>query len=127
MNEKIESLSKKTKEVSQKIGSKLAETGKLAKETAGTIGNTIFDQDGDGVVTQNDVRILSEKGKEVSKKAANEVIIIAKEAKKSDLVKEAAAGAIIGALIAIPIPILGPAMGAAIGAAIALVIYIKKK
>ena len=53
-----------------------------------------------GVVTQNDIKILAEKGKEVSKKAAHEVISIAKEAKKSDILKEAAAGAIVGALIA---------------------------
>lgn len=61
----------------------------------------------------------------ILEKAADEAIIIAKEAKKSPLFKEAIAGAIVGAIIAIPVPLIGPIGGAAVGGILGFYIHFR--
>lgn len=124
MNDRIRDIGHKTKEAAANVSDKVSKTVGVVKESAQTVAITILDQDGDGKVSQDDVKIITEKGKVLAEKAADEVISIAKEAKKSNLLMEAAAGAIVGALIAIPVPFIGPLYGAAIGASIGLYAHV---
>ncbi len=48
------------------------------------------------------------------------VIKYAKDAVKSDMAKDAAAGAAIGAVVTIPVPIIGPMIGATFGAGVGI-------
>jgi uncharacterized membrane protein len=117
---------KKAKDFATNVSGKISKTADVVKESAKTIVITTFDQTGSGTLGQEDLKILTEKGKVLAGKAADEAIVIAKEVKKSNLFKEAVAGAIVGAVIAIPIPFLGPLMGAAIGGVIGIYINVAR-
>ena len=116
--------SQKVKDVATQVGDSLLQSANVIKESAKTVIVTALDQTGSGTLGQEDLKILTEKGKVLAGKAAEEAVIIVKEAKKSNLFKEAAAGGIVGAVIAIPIPFVGPLMGAAIGGAIGLYVHV---
>ncbi len=129
IGDQLKGFAKDVKDVSSSAGEKISKAGKqisksakssakFAKESAGTIATTLLDQNGDGKFDQEDVKILTKKGKKLAKKASDEICSIAKETKNSDLLKEAAAGAAVGAVIAIPLPLVGPVAGATVGAAI---------
>jgi len=127
MKKQFASVKEKMKSASAATGEKLTKAGNFAKESAKTIATSILDQDGDGKLDQADLKIMTEKGTELAKKALKEAGEVAKEASKSDLVKEATAGAAVGAAIAIPVPLIGPAAGAVIGAAVGTYKSVTKK
>ena len=114
----------KAKDLATNVGNEISKTAAVIKESVKTIIVTTLDQTGSGTLGQEDLKILTEKGKVLAGKAADEAVIIAKEAKKSKLVKEAIAGAIVGAVIAIPIPFVGPFLGAAVGGALGFYIHV---
>ena len=119
VKERIEKVAEQAKKASSAVGDKLVEAGKIAKDSAKTIAVAVLDQDGDGVIDQKDVKIIT-------KKAKKEVKKFAKEVKESEMVKDAAAGAAIGAAVAVPVPIIGPVAGAAIGASVGVYANIVK-
>jgi hypothetical protein len=53
---------------------------------------------------------------DTTSKAATQLGQLGKEALKTGMAKDAAAGAAIGAVIAVPVPLIGPIAGAVIGA-----------
>jgi hypothetical protein len=53
---------------------------------------------------------------DAAEKTATEVGRLGKDAMKTTLAKDAAAGAAIGAVVAVPIPLVGPIAGAVVGA-----------
>jgi len=118
VNEHIEKIADKTKKASVSVGEALSDVCEVAKESAKTIAVAVFDQNGDGEVTKEDIRILSKRGANAGKKVAERTVKIIEEASKTELVKEAAAGALVGAAVAVPVPLIGPVAGAAIGASI---------
>lgn len=93
---------------------------RTAKRVVTTIAITALDQNGDGEVDQEDVRILTQKSLAVSK-------AVVKDVASSSLVKDTAAAAAVGAVIAIPVPLVGPATGAVIGAALGAYSNLRKK
>lgn len=126
MSERLKDFGLKAKETTTKVGGAISQVGRVVKDTAKTIAVATLDQTGSGSVGQEDVKILTEKGKTFAGKAADEAIKIAKEAKKSNIFKEAAAGAIVGAVIAIPVPLIGPVAGATIGGILGFYIHFRK-
>ncbi|MEQ1667488.1 MAG: hypothetical protein ABL868_03440 [Sulfuriferula sp.] len=92
-----------------------------------TVAKAAFDQNGDGQLDQEDLKILTVKGVELAKAVAAEVGSLAKVVASSSLVKDTAAAAAVGAAIAIPVPIVGPATGAVVGAVIGAYSHITKK
>lgn len=63
-----------------------------------------------------DVKRTSDRAVDIASKAANGLGRLGKDALKTDLAKQAAAGAAVGAVVAIPVPFIGPMAGAVIGA-----------
>lgn len=108
-------------------GNAMAAMAETTKQTASTVATTVLDQNGDGKVDQEDVRILTEKGIALTKIGGIEVAKAVKSIASSDLIKESAAAAAVGAAIAIPVPIIGPATGALIGGATGAYLHIKNK
>ncbi|MDI4635822.1 hypothetical protein J7U46_22340 [Pelomonas sp. V22] len=99
----------------------------MTKRSVATVATAAFDQNGDGQLDQEDLKILTEKGVALAKVAAVEVGALAKSAASSPLVKDTAAAAAVGAAIAVPVPLVGPAAGAVVGAAIGAYAHITKK
>lgn len=96
-------------------------------EVAGKTVDIVGDLNGDGKVDEEDLKIALAKGKELATMAANEAGTLAKEVLKSNLVKDAAAGAVVGAVLVSPIPFVGTAAGAVIGGTIGAVNSLGKK
>lgn len=63
-----------------------------------------------------DVKRTADRAVDIASKAANGLGRLGKDALKTDLAKQAAAGAAVGAVVAIPVPLIGPMAGAVIGA-----------
>lgn len=118
MKERLAKTADESKKAAVRVGESLSGACDVAKASARTIAVAIFDQDGDGLVTKEDVCLLSKKGADTGKKVVKRTVEILDEASKTDLVKEAAAGALVGAAVAVPVPLVGPVAGAAIGASI---------
>ncbi|HMZ91650.1 MAG: hypothetical protein IT471_00945 [Pseudomonadales bacterium] len=86
------------------------------KNSAETVITTVLDQDGDGKLDQEDLRILTQKGTEIGKVMGTKAALLASEAAKSEIVKDAVAAAAVGAAIGVALPLVGPAAGAVVGA-----------
>lgn len=99
----------------------------LTRRSARTVVTAAFDQNGDGQLDQEDLKILTEKGGAIAKAVAAETGGLAKSVASSPLVKDTAAAAAVGAAIAVPVPLIGPATGAVVGAAIGAYSHITKK
>jgi len=95
---------------------KLKELAGKAKDAASTLAIQVGDLNGDGKVDEEDLKIASEWAKKKANTVGDEASRLGKEALRSDMVKDAAAGAAVGAAIAVPIPIIGPLAGATVGA-----------
>jgi len=107
---------KKSEGSVKNISKKVLKLSSSIKNTTKTVATTILDQNEDNNFDQEDVKILTEKSIKATKKAADGVSKMLKDAGKSSVVKDATAGAAVGAVVAIPIPIIGPIAGAAVGA-----------
>ena len=90
------------------------------------VAHQIGDLNGDGKIDAEDFKIAAAKGKEIAAATASEVAKLGKEALHSNLVKEAAAGALVGGVVASAVPVLGTATGAALGAAVGAYKHITK-
>ena len=103
---------KRIKAAGERVAVAARHAGKKIGEAAVVVG----DLNDDGKVDHEDARIAAAKAKVFASKAADGAGTLMKEARKHDMVKDAAAGAAIGALAAMPLPVIGPAAGAAVGA-----------
>ena len=108
-------------------GAALVTAGNATKRGATTIATTILDQNGDGILDQEDVRLMTEKGISVAKDGAREGAALAKEVASSDFVKDAAGGALVGAAVASVVPVIGTGVGAIVGAALGTYSHLRKK
>lgn len=79
-----------------------AYAAKQIKTSLGTVSTEVFDLNGDGIVDQTDVQLLTRK----LQQAADKVL-------QSEPVNSALKAAAVGSVVAIPIPLIGPASGAA--------------
>jgi hypothetical protein len=121
------SLGKAASATADATGTAMAAVAATTRQTASTVATTVLDQNGDGKLDQEDVRIFTEKGIALAKIGGLEAAKAAKSIASSDLVKESAAAAAVGAAIAIPVPIIGPATGALIGGATGAYLHLKNK
>ncbi|GAA4026874.1 hypothetical protein [Actimicrobium antarcticum] len=108
--------------VGNTIGEVMLSTGQMIKAGGVIIG----DLNGDGKVDEEDFKIAAAKIKDIASATATEVGILGKEALHSDIVKDAAAGAIVGGAIASVIPFVGTITGATVGAVAGVVKSIRK-
>lgn len=101
----------------------------VAGETLSAVGVLVGDLNGDGKVDFEDAKIAATKVKHVAADAASEIGQLGKAALQSNLVKDAAAGAVVGGVLAsmIPIPIVSTITGATAGAALGAYKSIGKK
>jgi hypothetical protein len=104
-----------------------AQAANTVSKVAGKTVDLVGDLNGDGKVDEEDLKIALAKGKALATMAANEAGTLAKEVLKSNLVKDAAAGAVVGAVLVSPIPFVGTAAGAVIGGTIGAVTSLGKK
>ena len=102
----------------KKFGAKVKAVAATAKDSVATIATALGDLNGDGKVDERDVQIAADWARKKASAATDEAGRLGKEAMRTDLVKDTAAGAAIGAVIAIPLPIVGPLAGAAVGAGV---------
>ena len=110
--------SKAAQTAKESISSTAADVASKASIVAHTTMTTLTDLNGDGKVDAEDLKIALEKAKEIGGELAQETAKIAKEAAGHQMVKDAAAGAIVGGAIASVIPLAGTGMGAAVGAVV---------
>ncbi|MDP3876453.1 MAG: hypothetical protein Q8Q50_05685 [Methylobacter sp.] len=101
-------------------GNAISETAHFASQSLSTIAVAALDQNGDGELNQEDLKIATEKCVDLVKAASKEIA-------SSSLVKETAAAAAIGAAIAIPAPLIGPMAGAFVGASLGAYKHFTKK
>jgi len=116
MKDKLSKIKNSTKASIKKATEAISKATNTAIETSKTIATSALDQDGDGDFDQDDIKILTEKGVKAGKAVADKSTELIKDAVKSTLVKDVAAGAAVGAAVAIPVPVIGPAAGSVIGA-----------
>lgn len=90
------------------------------------VAHQIGDLNGDGKIDGEDFKVAAAKAKEIASATVDEAASLGKRAIQSDLVKEAAAGALVGGVVASAVPVLGTATGAAVGAAIGAYRHITK-
>lgn len=89
-----------------------SKAGDLMSATADRISETARDLRPDPGDIQRGVDFMVD----TTSKAATEIGQLGRDALKTGMAKDAAAGAAIGAVIAVPVPIVGPIAGAVIGA-----------
>lgn len=123
----LQSAGANTRAAARGVGSIASAAAHSVGRTAKTIAVTALDQDGDGILSQNDVKIMTKKGLAAGKAGAEASLEAATEVAKSDLVKESAAAAVVGAAVAAPIPIIGVGTGALIGGAIGAYAHFRSK
>jgi len=87
-----------------------------AKDKAGALVTTGVEKAKQMAPEADDVKRAAQHALDSTINAAHEVGQLGKEAMKTDMAKDAAAGAGIGAVLAVPIPGIGPLAGAVIGA-----------
>ena len=107
MHEKIKDLSSRAKAAA-----------KAASQTIGTKAHQLADLNGDGKVDSEDARIAAERAGKVATDCGKEAARISKEAIKTDLGKNTAAGAAVGAAVGTAVPFIGTAVGGIIGAGV---------
>ena len=115
-----QSIEQATNKFGAVAGTAITETANIAGRTLSTIATSAFDQNGDGQLDQEDVRIATEKCVALAKE-------VAKEIASSSLAKDTASAAAVGAIIAIPVPLIGPMTGAVIGATLGAYKHFTKK
>jgi hypothetical protein len=100
-----------------------------AGNALGALGVLIGDLNGDGKVDFEDAKIAAAKVRDVAGVAAQELGQLGKTTLQSELVQDAAAGAVVGGVLAsmIPIPIISTVAGATAGAAVGAYKSIGKK
>jgi len=110
-------------------GNAISKTANFASQSLSTIATAALDQNGDGELNQEDLKLATEKCVALAKEAAKEIASssLAKEIVTSSLVKDTASLAAVGAFIAIPVPLIGPMAGAAIGATLGAYKHFTKK
>lgn len=110
-------------------GAVLRTGAEVAGDTLSAVGVLVGDLNGDGKVDFEDAKIAAAKVKYVAAEAATEVGKLGKAALQSNLVKDAAAGAVVGGVLAsmVPIPIVSTLTGATAGAALGAYKSIGKK
>ena len=111
-------------DIASVAGPALTETVNIAGRTLSTIAPSAFDQNGDGQLDQQDVKLATESFISTVKEVSKD---ISKEIASSSLAKETATAAAVGAAIAIPIPLIGPVAGATIGATLGAYKHFTKK
>jgi phage tail tape-measure protein len=96
-----------------------------AKAAATAAGHSIqskahqlADLNGDGKVDSEDARIAAERAGKLATDCGKEAARISKEAIKTDLGKNTAAGAAVGAAVGTAVPLVGTAVGGIIGAGV---------
>ena len=107
-------------DIAKNVGAASIAVGSVAKRSVETVATTVFDQNGDGKLDQEDLKLLTEKGIELATAASKSIA-------SSELVKDTASAAAVGAAIAIPVPFVGPAAGAVVGAALGAYSHVTKK
>jgi hypothetical protein len=100
---------------------------KKTKEAVSSVALHVGDLNGDGKIDHEDAKIAADWAKKSATAVGDEAVKLGKEALKSDMVKDAAAGAAVGAAVAIPVPLIGPVAGAAIGAGVGVYKNLTKK
>jgi len=105
----------------------VSRTASGAKNIGGMLAAQISDLNGDGKIDAEDFKIAAARAKQFSSSAIGEAGKIGKNAMQSDLVKEAAAGALVCAVIAVPVPVIGPVAGAVVGASMGAYKHFTKK
>lgn len=105
---------------------KAAEAGGNAVEALGVL---VGDLNGDGKVDFEDAKIAAAKLRDVAGATADELGQLGKRALRSDLVQDAAAGAVVGGALMslVPIPFVSTMTGVTLGAAIGACKSIGKK
>jgi len=126
MRERLAKAAEEAKKASAKVGEALSDVCDVTKESAKTIAVAVLDQDGDGHITKEDFMLISKRGADAGKKVGKRTVEIMDEASKTELVKEAAAGALVGAAVAVPLPLIGPVAGAVIGASVGVYANVTK-
>jgi hypothetical protein len=99
---------------------KLKEIATKTKTALSSAATLVGDLNGDGKVDEDDLRIASQWAKDAACSAAEEAVRLGKHALRSDMVKDAAAGAVAGAAIAAPVPFVGSVTGATVGAGLGI-------
>ena len=94
------------KTAAQATKDKISDGYDVAVRSASTVANTAFDQNGDGVFDQEDLKLLTKKGLDVGKAVAKEAGNMAKQASQSALVQDVAAAAAVGAVLGTMIPLV---------------------
>lgn len=89
-----------------------------ALNAGNVVAHQIGDLNGDGKIDGEDFKIAANKAKQIASATLEETTSLGKRAIQSDLMKEAAAGALVGGVVASVVPVLGTATGAAVGAAV---------
>jgi hypothetical protein len=116
----ISASASETARAAKVIGESVSEVGASVGRTASTIGTTLLDQNGDGQLDQEDVRIATEKASKTVKEVVSMVVSFR-------LVKALIAGAVVGFVLIGPlIPFMSNFKGAMLGAIIAVLFYLKK-
>lgn len=105
----------------------VSRTTSIAKNIGGMVATQIGDLNGDGKIDAEDFKIAAARAQQLASAGIDEVSKLGKGAMQSDLVKEAAAGAVVGAVIAVPVPVIGPVAGAVIGASLGAYKHFTKK
>ena len=116
MKDKLSKLTKSAKASVNEVTKEISKATNAAIETTKTIATSALDQDGDGDFDQDDIKILTEKSVNAGKAVVDKSTELIRDAAKSTLAKDVAAGAAVGAAVAIPVPVIGPVAGSVTGA-----------
>jgi hypothetical protein len=104
MNEKLRRFYKTLESILESLKCLFDKSKNAISETAVLVG----DLNGDGKVDHEDAKIAAEWAKKTGNMVVDETAKLGKEAMRSEMAKDAAAGAVVGAAIAIPLPVIGP-------------------
>ena len=97
---------------------KLKQMADTAKNALSATVVHVGDLNGDGKVDEEDARIAAEWAKKTASSVGDEAARLGTAVIRSDMVRDAAAGAAVGAVVTLPMPIIGSLAGATFGAGI---------